>query len=164
MKNKLKKIKEIWNNKRYRAVIILIMYIIFFALSFVYLDSFKTKNNTKNTNYYYIINNEITVKDLKITYKDNIYSKKDFSEYNFNLTLDDINNLIKNGTLESQNYIENTLTYIVNVEEYNKLLDNKLDTNETIKIIVYKEDNKINVDFSLVYGYPYVVDYIIEGR
>ena len=127
MKEKFKKLKEIWANKRYRAIIILALYAIFFVFCFIYINSFK--------------------------------------EYNFALKLEDINNLIKNGTLESQNYILNTLTYIVSVEEYNKLLENKLNTDENIKIVVYKKDDKttkINCDFSLVYGYPYTVDYIME--
>lgn len=159
------KIKEILKNKRYRAILIIIIYIVFFIFTFTYLNSFKNeKTNNTNDNYYYIINNEIIVKDLKITYKDKIYSKKDFKQYNFTITLENINTLIKNGILESQNYIENTLTYIVSVDEYNKLLEDKLDTKETIKIVVYKKENKINVDLSSVYGYPYVIDYIIEGK
>lgn len=167
MKEKIKKIKEIWSNKRYRAIIILFLYFIFFIFCFSYINSLKEEKPKDNnyTSYYYVINNEIKVEDYKITYKDKLYSKNDFKEYNFDLKLEDINNLIKNGTLESQNYILNTLTYIVNIEEYNKLLENKLNTDENIKIVVYKKDNKtikINCDFSLVYGYPYIVDYIIK--
>ena len=167
MKEKFKKLKEIWANKRYRAIIILALYAIFFVFCFIYINSFKEEKPISDnyTKYYYVINNEITVKDFKITYNGKTYSKNDFKEYNFALKLEDINNLIKNGTLESQNYILNTLTYIVSVEEYNKLLENKLNTDENIKIVVYKKHDKttkINCDFSLVYGYPYTVDYIME--
>lgn len=167
MKEKIKVLKEIWKNRRYRALIILILYFFFFLFVFALLgkeDKIPSDNSNKYNSYSYTINDEINVSDLIIKYEDNIYSKNDFPQYNFDLTLDDILKLIDEGILVSQNYIENSLNYMISSEQYNNLLDEKIESNESIYIVVYKDDkiSRIVVDFTKFYGYDYIMDITVR--
>ncbi|MEG2322491.1 MAG: hypothetical protein RSB71_03320 [Bacilli bacterium] len=127
MKEVIAFIKKIWANKRYRSLVILGMYFIFFGLVFLYI--YTPKNNVvlepldkfKNiTSYSYEISGKDNFKVLVdgqtvITYNDNTYTTLP-DNLNYDLSLFEpisIYNLIKRGTLESTNYVEHSNTYLV---------------------------------------------------
>jgi len=156
MKEKIKQFKELWANKRNRALITLILYFIFFIFVFYiiinkdneHLPVTKTDDFT-NSNYTYTINNEIIVDGNTIYYQNQPYTKDDFPMYDFDIDLKMVDGMIKEGILQSQNYIDKSKTYLVTKETKN------------IYITVYKENDKTNriyVDFSEYYGYPYIMD------
>lgn len=146
------KIKEIWQNRRYRSIIIL-FFILYFSFVFSLinaskstevkltgLEAFKVK-----TNYSYTIE-----------YLGNYYNLNnmpdELKKYNIeNYNPKNIYNLIKNATLESTNYIENSNTYIISETSVNKIIYNDdLEINNNIKIITYlSNDNviKVKIDF-----------------
>lgn len=168
MKETFLKLKELWNNKRYRAILWLIIYIIFFAIVFSLMgnhDKMPKKIDSlesfRDSNYTYTINNEIEVGDNKITYQSETYEASFFPQYNFNITPKEIYTLIKSGKLESQNFIDNSYTYLVTADEYNKILENKITSTSDIHITTYKKEDTITrvvIDFSEFYGYDYVMD------
>lgn len=172
MKETLKRIKELWNNKRYRAILWLVMYFIFFAIVLAIIsgnDKVPVKYDSldafRDSKYSYVINNEIEVIDSVITYQNKTYEKDFFPQYNFNITPKEIYTLIKSGKLESQNFIDNSYTYLVKGLEYNKLLEDKITSDGNIRITIYKTDDVINkavVNLSEFYKYDYVMEVTVK--
>ena len=160
MKETIEFIKKLWENKRTRALSILIMYVIFFTFVFMLLSSGQ-KPIIEENNEEYIINYKLEIiGEDNFTYDsitnqvfyDGIYyelnnrpeilNKYDLDFYNPNKILD----LLEDATLESTNYIDKSDTYLVKVSdlEGNDLVD-------YVKVIKY--ENKIIIDLTDYYGY-----------
>jgi hypothetical protein len=139
-------IKKIWENKKTRSLSILIIYLIFFIFVFSFISSNKQKNTIEDE-FYYLNNIEI------ISY--NVYDTFDNEVIDFNKELINQNliyKLVKNSTLESTNYIENSNTYCISIESYENIVNNNIVFNdEVIRIII--SDNNIILDFTNYYGY-----------
>ena len=160
MKEFIEFIKKLWQNKRTRALSILIMYAIFFTFVFMILS------NNQET----IIddNKEINITDYKLeiigednftydsitnqVFYDGIYyeldnrpeilNKYDLDVYNPNNILD----LLEDATLESTNYVDKSDTYLVKVSD--------LESNDLVDYVkVIKYENKIVIDLTDYYGY-----------
>lgn len=126
---KIEKLKELWKNKRYRSIIILGFYIVFFALVFISVDNKKEVitdkyQQIKNKKYSYTINNGSTEKVEELD------------------MLNDLSTIIKNSTLESTNYLNDSNTYIYN--EYKIIIYGK---EKISKIEIIKDDLKIEVNY-----------------
>jgi hypothetical protein len=134
-------IKKIWENKKTRSLSILIIYLIFFIFVFSFISSNKQKNTIEDE-FYYLNNIEI------ISY--NVYDTFDNEVIDFNKELINQNliyKLVKNSTLESTNYIENSNTYCISIESYENIVNNNIVFNdEVIRIII--SDNNIILDFT----------------
>lgn len=76
----------------------------------------------------------------------------DLSKYNIDyFTIDNINDLISKGILESVNYIDNSKSYLIDVINY----DNTKEGN--FRIIVY--ENKIEIDLVEYFNYKVIMEY-----
>ena len=151
-------IKKLWQNKRTRALSILIMYAIFFTFVFMILSSKQEpiiEDNINITNYkleiigednftYDSITNQVFYDGVyyEINNRPEILNKYDLDAYNPNNILD----LLEDSILESTNYVDKSDTYLVNVSD----LENN-DLVDYVKVIKY--ENKIVIDLTDYYGY-----------
>jgi len=170
MKEFIELIKKLWSNKRYRSLVILLMYFIFFIFVFMFINS--TSDYVAPTGID-IIKNEINYKitvgekvvsfnNNQIIYMDNIYNEMplELQEYKLDI-LSPINiyTLLKNSTLESTNFTLNTDTYIIKLSEFERLLNNnELESDEIVKLIVYKDGYK-KVSIDNYYGYSVLIEF-----
>ena len=161
MKETIEFIKKLWENKRTRALSILVMYVIFFGFVFMILSSnqktFVEENNEKKdiTNYKLEIIGEDNFTYDSITnqiFYDGIYYELEnrpevLNKYNLDIyNPNNILNLLEDATLESTNYIDKSDTYLIKINdlEGNDLVD-------YVKIIKYED--KIIIDLTDYYGY-----------
>lgn len=143
-------IKKLWQNKRTRALAILILYVIFFIFVFTLLS-----NNSKPEQDKFSYLKNIEVLNYSVTDKyDNVVT-----EYNSTLISGEvIYRLVKNANLESTNYIDNSNTYHITSDDYEKIINNV--ENETLEPIrITLSDNKIILDFTSYYGYKINIEY-----
>ena len=165
----IEKFKIIWSNKRYHALILLGLYILFFAFVFLLIsekeDVIPANNTTQKEeltglelfktedNYIYNIKGiyEVNVVDngSTINYLNNSYTVDTIVDalkiYDFSLyTPLNIYKIIESSTLESTNYINNTNTYVITQTSFDKLIYG-LETRSdySIKIITYLNDKNI---------------------
>lgn len=158
MKEFIEFIKKLWQNKRTRALSILIMYAIFFTFVFMILSSNQEpiiEDNINITNYkleiigednftYDSITNQVFYDGVyyEINNRPEILNKYDLDVYNPNNIL----NLLEDATLESTNYLDKSDTYLVKV--------NDLESNDLVDYVkVIKYENKIIIDLTNYYGY-----------
>ena len=163
MKETIEFIKKLWENKRTRALSILIMYVIFFGFVFAILSSNQTpiieesKENVLEhfTNYkleiigednftYDSITNQVFYDGVyyELNNRPEILNKYDLDFYNPNNILD----LLEDAILESTNYVDKSDTYLVNVSD--------LESNDLVDYVkVIKYENKIIIDLTDYYGY-----------
>lgn len=158
MKEFIEFIKKLWQNKRTRALSILIMYAIFFTFVFMILSSNQEpiiEDNINITNYkleiigednftYDSITNQVFYDGVyyEINNRPEILNKYDLDVYNPNNILD----LLEDATLESTNYLDKSDTYLVKV--------NDLESNDLVDYVkVIKYENKIIIDLTNYYGY-----------
>lgn len=176
MKEFIELIKKLWSNKRYRAVAILLLYVVFFIFVFTFISSIRSQNialpekpNETDiraiTEYKYeIIGKEnfiVTIKEeATILYNDVIYSlqekPKELDQYDLSIyTMDHIYQLLKKGTLASTNYIEDSNTYFVRVSDFEQIIyQREIESEEYISITTYHEKiDKIIIDFRGYYDY-----------
>ncbi|MFV0249552.1 MAG: hypothetical protein ACK5HP_00725 [Bacilli bacterium] len=153
MKNKLETFKELWNNPRIHALMVLGLYAVFFVIIFIYItisknttnqnveikDSLETLNNMNSYEYHYKyeINNEITnINGIK--YND----INEFSIENNKFTI--VNNKIEGEvSIDDKLYILEILpNYIYSYIKLNNNLNETTYSDNTIKkeyIILIKE-------------------------
>ncbi len=158
MKEFIEFIKKLWQNKRTRALSILIMYAIFFTFVFMILSSNQEpiiEDNINITDYkleiigednftYDSITNQVFYDGVyyELNNRPEILNKYDLDVYNPNNILD----LLEDATLESTNYIDKSDTYLVKV--------NDLESNDLVDYVkVIKYENKIIIDLTNYYGY-----------
>ena len=158
MKEFIEFIKKLWQNKRTRALSILIMYAIFFTFVFMILSSNQEpiiEDNINITNYkleiigednftYDSITNQVFYDGVyyEINNRPETLNKYDLDVYNPNNILD----LLEDATLESTNYLDKSDTYLVKV--------NDLESNDLVDYVkVIKYENKIIIDLTNYYGY-----------
>lgn len=157
-------IKNLWSNRRYRSLIILGIYALFFTFTFmiigqkndgVDIDNLKGIDLFKTiTEYHYRIEGEesfdvIVDDNIVIQYKENNYDlnnvpleleKYDFNIYNPNI----ISKIIDNATLESTNYINSSNTYIIEELKFYQLTYNQnISSYNYIKISSFLENENI---------------------
>lgn len=160
MKEVIELIKRIYSNKRYRAVGILIIYFVFFFFVFLLLSSNNTNKPLTGLDLFKTINNYEYKIEGNINYKTEVNSITD--EYYINIyTPKNIYKLIKLGTLESTNHIENSNTYVVKISELEKLFNNKIENDNNFKITTYKENQnitKVVIDVKEYYGYIVTIE------
>ena len=162
MKETIEFIKKLWENKRTRALSILIMYVIFFGFVFLLISNGTNISNDEDstkqeniTNYkleiigednftYDSITNQVFYDGVyyELNNRPEILNKYDLDFYNPNKIL----NLLEDATLESTNYIDKSDTYLVKVSD----LENN-DLVDYVKVIKY--ENKIIIDLTDYYGY-----------
>ena len=158
MKEFIEFIKKLWQNKRTRALSILIMYAIFFTFVFMILSSNQEpiiEDNINITNYkleiigednftYDSITNQVFYDGIyyELDNRPEILNKYDLDVYNPNNILD----LLEDATLESTNYVDKSDTYLVKVSD--------LESNDLVDYVkVIKYENKIIIDLTNYYGY-----------
>lgn len=174
MKEFIELVKKLWINKRYRAIAILLLYVVFFIFVFSFISSNSKPvlnveptgidkiKNIENYKLYvegldeFIVNYETNT----IYYNDLTYSIEDKIEELDKYDLDifkpiNIYNLIKNGTLESTNYVSKTDTYVVKISDFEKLIyNNEVSNDNYIKITINNENyDEIVVDLTNYYDY-----------
>lgn len=162
--NYIEVIKNLWSNRRYRSLIILGIYIVFFIFTFMIIGQKKDVVDIDNlkgidlfktiTEYHYRIEGEesfdvIVDDDIVIQYEDNNYDlsnipleleKYDIEIYNPEI----ISKIIDNATLESTNYINNSNTYIIEELKFYQLIYNhNISSDNYIKIISFLENENI---------------------
>ena len=172
MKEFIELVKKLWSNKRYRAIAILLIYVVFFIFVFSFISSGKPNlplevgidkiKNIENYKLYFegIDSFNVDYETNTIYYGDSIYSIeediKELNKYDLNIFKPiNIYNLIKKGTLESTNYVSKEDTYMVKISDFEQLIyNNDVSNDNYIKIIVNNEFyNKIVVDLTNYYGY-----------
>ena len=160
MKETIEFIKKLWQNKRTRALSILIMYAIFFTFVFMILsnnqetiiDDNKEINITDykleiigEDNFTYdAVTNQVFYDGIyyEINNRPEILNKYDLDVYNPNNILD----LLEDSILESTNYVDKSDTYLVKVSD--------LESNDLVDYVkVIKYENKIVIDLTDYYGY-----------
>ena len=190
MKETIEFIKNLWSNKRTRALAILIIYAIFFTFVFILIGNGKTGPrepleeiddppvieesdfDLANVTDYLI---EVTG-DEAFTYNSvtNLISyngidyeleEKPIELNNYDLDIfkpSNISELLDVAVLESTNHIENTNTYLVKISDFERIIyNNNSDVDEYIKITVYNNNEKIKIDLSNHYNY--VVNMELRG-
>lgn len=148
MKQVIEFIKTLWQNKRTRALAILIIYIIFFVFVFAILNA---SNNKEEDKFYYLKNINIVNYNV-LDNNDNIVMYYDSNLINGEV----IYKLVKNSTLESTNYIDNSNTYYISIIDYEKLQNIDVLNDGGIRTTV--SDDKIILDFTEYYGYKIILD------
>lgn len=148
MKQVIEFIKTLWQNKRTRALAILIIYIIFFVFVFAILNS---SNNKEEDRFYYLKNINIVNYNV-LDNNDNIVTYYDSNLINGEV----VYKLVKNSTLESTNYIDNSNTYYISIIDYEKLQNIDVLNEGGIRTTV--SDDKIILDFIEYYGYKIILD------
>jgi len=150
MKECFEFIKKLWQNRRTRALAILIIYIIFFIFVFSIINS--TDDDIPTDEFTYLKNIEI------INY--NVVGKYDtlVETYDSGLISGElIYQIVKNSTLESTNYRDNSNTYYLSINDYEKIKSNlTVEVQGAIRTTVSPE--KITLDFSEYYGYIINID------
>ncbi len=153
MREFIKFVKKLLENKRTRSLAILLLYLIFFIFVFTFLSTatFKNPNDTND-----LPNDQVD----EFEYLKNIqiinYQKVENLNYDL-ISPIIIYNIVKNSDLESTNYLEGSNTYRITVSKFYKVIYNMdVDNSSYIKISIY--ENKINLDFSNCYGYTVNLD------
>lgn len=151
MKEFIEILKKLFKNKKTRSLVILIIYFLFFLSIFLFVSS-ANKSFVTNDKFYYLNNIEL------IDY--NVFDKDGNIIKNYNKDLIDnklIYKLVKNSTLESTNYIENSNTYSISIIDFENIINgNTVSKEGNIKIII--SSNKIILDFISHYGYKINID------
>ena len=118
------KFLDIWQNKKYRSLIILGIYIIFFLIIALYFNRSvpieKTGLDLFESISSYKINDDISTEEYNLFTPKNIYK------------------MINNSILESTNYINDNNSYIIKKEKFNSLFSANYDSD--IRIITYGKD------------------------
>ena len=147
MKETIEFIKKLWENKRTRSLVILIIYLIFFLFVFAIISP------TKNTDKFYYLNNIDIVSYNAYDNMNNLILDYDKQLVSGGV----IYKLVKNSTLESTNYIDNSNTYCISVKDYEKIINNSIvDNDDKIRITV--SSTSIILDFTSYYGYKINID------
>lgn len=169
MKEFLELIKKLWENKRTRSLVVLLLYFVFFAFVLSSVDN--TPQVIKPSGIEIIKNLKIVKMEFlgqhnfiysdNIIYYDGIYYNSneiplELSNYDLNIfTVDNIYELIKNGLLESTNYIDNSNTYVVKNSIFENIIhNNQIDISGNIRITLNESSmNYVNIDLKELYGY-----------
>lgn len=157
MKEYIAKFKELWSNKRYRALLILGLYFVFFLAVFLIfsgspkqepvslhgLDLLKTVHTyqyevTGKQNFSVAVDQGITVKYLDQTYTLDTLPIE-LQTFPFDMNFHD---MIQKGTLESTNYIEHKNTYLYE----NRKLDVYFEDQDIVKIVVMLEEYIVELE------------------
>ena len=179
MKETIEFIKNLWANKRTRALAILIIYAIFFIFVFMLISSGETgpreqledppleetlEFNLADIDNYFL---EIVGKDNFtydvatniITYDGEEYPLENIPNNLTNYDLDiykpiNLVKLLEVSILESTNHIEKTNTYLLKISDFEKIIyNNDIINDNNLKIITYEDNSKIIFDLSNYYGY-----------
>ena len=181
MKETIEFIKNLWSNKRTRALAILVLYGIFFIFVFALISSGETgprkqldgqldeslENETTEfdladiTNYFVEVIGEDNFTYDSLTnqiFYDGVYYEIDnipeiISKYNLNIfSPNNVSKLLEVGILESTNYIDKSDTYVIKISDFERISNNnEIINDEYIKIIKYEK--KLTIDLSSYYGY-----------
>lgn len=142
----IRKFRKLWKDKRYRSLIILILYFLFFLTIFLFLGSVKNDKTYITNNEYifskydiYEFNTEININDTKLDIIGKRYKDKYEFEYNGELIKLDYNNLILDNSFDKN--IINALSYdpilISNIIDNSELVSEKNIISEKILIKEY---------------------------
>ncbi len=158
LKENFKKIKELLANKRYRAIIILGLYLIFFVVVVLIINSFnnttpipKTKNEQllSDTSYNYIINDETIEFDNGIYIYNN--NETDISDIPYDIITPELFiELLDKGTKISTNHAFNYETYGISYKDYEFIINDKVITQTgDVEINVFGEDEYEKIEIIL---------------
>jgi len=175
MKETVEFIKKLWNNKRTRALAILIIYIIFFIIVFSLIGNSKPLPkpnnpsdkiltvNIKSIDFkgdysFKVINDNIIYNDISYNMNE---KPLELSNYDISIfTTNNIYNLINSSTLESKNYIDNSSTYLISYKDFEKIIyNNDIDSNLNVRITLNLEKlDYIKIDLKEPYGYETIIE------
>lgn len=179
MKETIEFIKNLWSNKRTRALAILVLYGIFFIFVFALISSGETgprkqldeslENETTEfnladvTNYFVeVIGEDNFTYDSStnlIIYNNEIYLAEekpiDLVDYDLEIFKPvNMAKLLEASVLESTNHIEKTNTYLLKISDFERIMyNNEIVNDNNIEIITYEDNSKIIIDLSNYYGY-----------
>lgn len=183
MKETIEFIKNLWSNKRTRALAVLILYAIFFMFVFMLISSGESGpreqleesidesleeetpefNLAGVSNYFVeVIGEDNFTYDSStnlIIYNNEIYLAEekptDLSDYDLEIFKPiNIAKLLEVSVLESTNYIEKTNTYLLKISDFERIMyNNEVINEDNIEIITYDDNSKIIIDLSNYYGY-----------
>ncbi len=114
----LEVLKTLWGNERTRAIVVLLLYIVFFT--FVLLLINQPKKTIYRTKFDYLL---------------------EYKSSNEKYTVSRLRDLLLASELESTNYVEKSDTYIVDTDKYNAIMDETFEG--TVRIKVYKDNSKV---------------------
>lgn len=183
MKETIEFIKNLWSNKRTRALAILVLYGIFFIFVFALISSGETgprkqldeqldeslENETTEFDLADIINYFVEVigednftydsSTNLIIYNNEIYLAEekpiDLVDYDLEIFKPvNMAKLLEASVLESTNHIEKTNTYLLKISDFERIMyNNEIINDNNIEIITYEDNSKIIIDLSNYYGY-----------
>lgn len=174
MKEFIELIKNLWANKRTRALAILIMYFVFFIFVFILIGNSSPKTP--------VINESKELKDMKISkiefigtdnfifendtiiYNDSIYNVNEMPiellKYNLSIyTINNIDKLVESSLLETTNHVEKTKTYLISVKDFENIIyNNIIESDLNIRIKLNDDLEYVYLDFKGYYGYEVKID------
>jgi len=173
MKEFIDLVKNLWANKRTRALAILLVYFVFFIFVFMFIgNSNKTPiinmpkqlKNMKISKIEFIGNDNFIFENNTIIYNDSIYIVNEMpielSKYNLSIyTINNIDKLIDSAVLETTNHVEKSNTYLISAKEFESIIfNNIIESDLNIRIKTDKEFNYVHLDFKDYYGYEVRID------
>lgn len=170
MKEFIELIKKLWANKKTRALVILLLYLIFFIFVFALFSNNKQSQiidddpldklkNSEVLKLEFTGNHNFIVEDNLIVYNDINYNINEIPE---ELLIYDVSifktinmyNLIKNSILESKNYVENSSTYLISAKEFESIIYKKeIESSQNIRMTINDEITYVLIDLEEYYGY-----------
>lgn len=161
----IEKFKKLWADKRYRSLIILIMYFIFFLVLFTILEigketSSHNYNNTENLKLedyqIYEFSTELNINDYTYNILGKRYNEKYEFEFENQIYTFNYNNL--NIDSEINREIINTFNYTPD------FLSNVIDNSELVSEKTVIADNRLIKEYSLkLEKYLQILDYNLEN-
>lgn len=177
MKEFIDFVKKLWNNKRTRALAILLVYFIFFIFVFALINSSSSippvidvspLEEMKEKDIYqieFLGSHNFVVVDNMITYNGGVYNVEErpseLSIYDISIfNTNNIYDLINSAVLESTNHVEKTNTYLIDAEKFENIIyNNQMVSDSNIRITINEEDiNYIYIDLKEYYGYEVKID------
>lgn len=163
----MKKFKELWHNKRYHALMVLGLYLVFFIFVFIFISSMNDSKRydkllndkvgleyfaeIKNYTIYVIGDVNFKVDKEHIYYLDEVYTTSnmplELQKYYFDFNPKLIYQMIAKATLESTNYLEKVDNYVLKKDGFFELTNHDIDNDVVIK--VYKEEKIKKVELLL---------------
>lgn len=176
MKEFIDFLKKLWENKKTRSLVILLLYLVFFIFVFMIIGNNSQQLVVENDplellkskkvysieiigEYNFIFENDTIIYN-DITYNINNYPDE---LANYDLTIFtplNIYNLLKSSVLESTNYVEKSNTYLIKSKEFDKIIYGlSIQDDYDIRIISFDDNyNQIIIDLEDYYGYKAKID------
>ena len=173
MKETFEIIKKLWENKKTRAIAILVLYVIFFAFVISIIQAPDEVQVVETSSFdtilkYQIDKIEISGEDNfvyvnnQIIYEDNTYEIGDVSKldiYDLSIfSISNIHKLLKKASLENTNYLEHSNTYYMSYADFNKIVGSEESGAFNVHIKLYDDYSKVIIDLNECCGYEAQID------